>query len=58
MWDKKEDWLTWLHKEREEMEKDRKKRGISVSDWIGEEILRLKNNGIFVSKGPVSKGGG
>ena len=30
------DWLDWLHKTREESEKDRVRRGISGSDWLKE----------------------
>jgi hypothetical protein len=36
------DWMDWLHKTRQEMEEERKRRGISEADWLRELRARAE----------------
>ena len=31
-----QDWIDWLHRKREESEKERKRRGLSGAEWLKE----------------------
>ena len=36
------DWMEWLHKKREESERERKRRGISGAEWLKEIRARAE----------------
>ena len=36
------DWMDWLHKKREESERERKRRGISGAEWLKEIRVRAE----------------
>lgn len=50
MWDKKTDWLTYLHGIRREISEERKTRGLSVSQWYAETEEELRKRGVKIEK--------
>jgi len=36
------EWMDWLHKTRQEMEEERKKRGLSEAEWLKEIRLQAE----------------
>lgn len=48
MWDKKKDWMEWLHEERGKMEAERKQSGISWSAQMQKEAESLQKQGFKI----------